>query len=466
MAGGLEIAVDPEYAKVAKDVLYNYLDDQKGIENYQLPKDVLQFIKKQLEWMTNQSSKYKEKVENRNGRLLDKDTNEDIGKETQFWLSVECTLLMVRGMWDAMNYLKTDLTIDQFLVLPYMADLEDILNKFSSTKHYDKEKKEMGDCTIIVKDQKDKEDDVFIAHNTHNDYAIIMRIFKSTKIEWNEYSQFMKAKTMRYSGRYGGIASKDDFYILDSGISAMETSILIYNSELYDLIHPESVPYFVSVTVANWMSGDNKEWAKNFLNHYGGTHVAQWVLIDTNKEKYSKDYISVLDAFMGKSEYFDVSKEFKKKGYWAGYNVPYSKAISEACNYDPINHGYTTEERARIIAEKIDGVKTPEEVRKLIRYNGNATHPCGSISPRCDLASGGRPFGAIDSKYTQASWIQNDELKVLGVVSPTFDSDKGFPPFEFKGKWKDVPHRSTAITQNFGWNDIYREVGLSQFISE
>mmetsp|Transcript_544 Transcript_544/g.542 ORF Transcript_544/g.542 Transcript_544/m.542 type:complete len:376 (-) Transcript_544:91-1218(-) len=366
---------------------------------------------------------------------------------------------MVRGMYDSFVENGSTITLDQFLTLPYMADMEDLLNKFDFQNGHPErvKKKNMGDCTIIVKDiNNEEEDDLYIAHNTHNTYSIMLRLFKSVTIEWDEYSDFMKAKTMRFSSRYGGIASKDDFYALDSGIVAMESSILIYNNELYKRIYPESVPYFVSVTVANWMSNTNEEWIDNYLNHYGGTHIAQWVLIDTKKEKYSPGSINVLDAIMGDSEAFDVSKEFKAKGYWGGYNVPFSQRIFEECHYDPVNHGYNTDERARIIASKIGEANTPESIRSLIRYNGNPSAPCGSISPRCDLSEkGGSAFGAIDSKYTQATWIKNGSIKVLGVGAPTWNIEEGFPPFKFSGRYKDVPHRETPEELSFGWHEIF-----------
>lgn len=307
----------------------------------------------------------------------------------------------------------------------------------------------MGDCTIVL---KDVEDDILVAHNTHNVYYILLRLFKTTTIKWDTYKKFMKTNTMRYSGRYGAIGSKDDYYVLDNGMIVLETSILIYNMSLYDTVVPESVPYFVRVTVANWMSDGNKKWMDTFIKYNSGTHIAQWILIDTNKPKYSKNSINLLDTIMGDSQQFDISKEFKEKGYWGGYNVPYTERIFKKCGYNPETHSYDNDERARIIKSKIDSVHTPEDIKHLIRLNENSESPCGSISPRCDLPkdSNSYAFGAIDSKYTQWSWVKERNLTYEAVVAPSFENPD-FTPFEFTGKYTITPHRKTPVLYDFTW---------------
>ena len=278
----------------------------------------------------------------------------------------------------------------------------------------------------------------------------------------------MNATTMRYSARYGAIGSKDDFYVLNNGRIVMETSILIFNQSLYQEIRYDANPYFVRVTVANWMSNNNNsEWISNFRRYDSGTHVAQWILIDTKKPKYSKGFMNLYDTMMTDSEEFDISNEFKLKGYWGGYNIPYSERILNVCNYDPIEHSYTTDERAVIIKEKIGNVTTPDDVKHLIRLNENSTYPCGSIAPRCDLdprTSLKREFGAIDAKYTQASWIKAGNLTVDGVVAPSFEN-KDFTPFEFNKEWSRVPHRETPLNYNYGWNNLFKNIESSNWES-
>ena len=80
---------------------------------------------------------------NQNKNLWDSSINLDgwskeIDENTQYWLSVDCVLLWVEGMWSGLQTQGTSLTYDQFIVLPYMSDLEDILNKFGSDEYKDK----------------------------------------------------------------------------------------------------------------------------------------------------------------------------------------------------------------------------------------------------------------------------------------------------------------------------------------
>ena len=168
----------------------------------------------------------------------------------------------------------------------------------------------------------------------------MLRLFKSTTIEWNDYKSFMNTTTMRYSARYGAIGSKDDFYVLSNGLIVMETSILIFNQTLYQEIRSQANPYFVRVTVANWMSQNNIDWINTFKKYDSGTHVAQWILIDSKIPKYSPGFMNLYDTMMTDSQDFDISDSFKSKGYWAGYNVPYSERILQTCNYDPVEHSY------------------------------------------------------------------------------------------------------------------------------
>jgi hypothetical protein len=58
-----------------------------------------------------------------------------IDEETQYWLSVECVLIWVSGMYNALKVEHSWLTFDKFITLPYMADLEDILEAYGSEEY-------------------------------------------------------------------------------------------------------------------------------------------------------------------------------------------------------------------------------------------------------------------------------------------------------------------------------------------
>jgi len=44
---------------------------------------------------------------------------------------------------------------------------------------------------------------------------------------------------------------QDDFYLLDSGLVVMETSLAVFKKSLYETLTPKSVPCWVRVNVAN-----------------------------------------------------------------------------------------------------------------------------------------------------------------------------------------------------------------------
>jgi hypothetical protein len=433
-----------------ESIFHNWVQGELGEGVFNMPKQTVEYIHNQTDWINYQIRKHTSGVyydENSKQMMRREDNGKvsELSEDNQYWLAVECVMKWVEGMWDGLQDSNTTLTYDQFIALPYMADLEDILDAYpdensKNTPHFIKKKMKqlmMGDCTIIM---KDVEDDILAAHTTHNEYQQILRLFKSTTINWESYAGFMNTKTIRNSCRYGGIGSKDDFYILDNGMIVMETSILIFNNSLYELIEYNTVPYFIRATVSHWMSSNNEEWINTFIKHNSGTHVAQWVLIDGNKQKYDNNTVNLLDIIMDDYESFDITQKFKEQGYWASYNVPYSQRIWKTCNYDPDTHSFTNDERAVIIKKHAHEVEDEDDLRRLIRLNENSTYPCGGIAPRCDLDPRHelrRAFGAIDVKYSQVSWVAAKDMTMKGLGSPT-TTNTVFTPFTFDGEWDKV----------------------------
>ena len=82
--------------------------------------------------MDDQINNHTLNVEKRGDLLVKNIDGQDkqIDSETQYWLAVDCVLHWVQGMWHGLEKSGTKLTFDQFIALPYMADLEDILNAY------------------------------------------------------------------------------------------------------------------------------------------------------------------------------------------------------------------------------------------------------------------------------------------------------------------------------------------------
>lgn len=93
------------------------------------------------------------------------------------------------------------LSFGQFHVLTFMGDLEDLMVGLGEG-----ELKEWKECTGIVRKVKDE---IMVAHNTHNIYSLMLRIFKTYDLQ---IPGLPERKVVRFSSRPGDLNSKDDFY--------------------------------------------------------------------------------------------------------------------------------------------------------------------------------------------------------------------------------------------------------------
>lgn len=91
-----------------------------------------------MEWVQNQTDHKLKNVINVNGELMESinGVTQQLSKESEYWLAVDCVMFWVKGMYDSLKKSGSVLTYDQFIALPYMADLEDILNKFSKQEDF------------------------------------------------------------------------------------------------------------------------------------------------------------------------------------------------------------------------------------------------------------------------------------------------------------------------------------------
>jgi glycosylphosphatidylinositol transamidase (GPIT) subunit GPI8 len=64
---------------------------------------------------------------------------------------------------------------------------------------------------------------IYTGHSTHNHYTFLLRIYKS--FNFPTRNSQVGAQTLTFSSRPGDLISKDDFYVLDSGLKVMESSL-------------------------------------------------------------------------------------------------------------------------------------------------------------------------------------------------------------------------------------------------
>jgi hypothetical protein len=73
-------------------------------------------------------------------------------------------------------------------------------------------------CNAYVRLDNEK---LFITHGTHNRYSFLLRIFKT----WNFPRRDIPLQSTSFTSRPGDLISKDDFFILSSGLRVLETSL-------------------------------------------------------------------------------------------------------------------------------------------------------------------------------------------------------------------------------------------------
>lgn len=98
-----------------------------------------------------------------------------------------------------------------------MGDLEDIIPAFTKAKIPDSLRRECSSFVKVV------QGDLLVAHNTWNQYALMLRFMKV--YEFPTLDARIVAERSVFSARPGDLESKDDFFLLSSGLSVTETSL-------------------------------------------------------------------------------------------------------------------------------------------------------------------------------------------------------------------------------------------------
>jgi len=127
------------------------------------------------------------------------------------------------------NRLDLYLSWTQFYVLTNVGDLQDLIGAFeyfSAEKNGEKIIKDKanlhteGNCNGIVKLINGE---LYIGHSTHNKYEFMLRIFKTYNFPTRDSR--VGSETITFSSRPGDLISKDDFYVLSSGLTVIESSL-------------------------------------------------------------------------------------------------------------------------------------------------------------------------------------------------------------------------------------------------
>lgn len=264
-------------------------NDSSLLCNYAYPERIVLFLKRNLEWMREEAKRRKFEfkfwyhvdllLEQFDGlvhgfmRMQELDSRIAENKRMD-WFDLYVlqsagdmyTLVDALGQMDSHQVIHARARAEAFKMgIP----LEVFQSRAFNRKY--KEDAPFTECSALIKvtssSSQKKCDDLFVGHTTWRRFNIINKFFKSVTMSL----KFAAAKTITLSSSASFFSSKEDYYVMDSGIVALETSLSTYNSTLFSLIKPESLLCWVRSVVASRLAYTAKEWVELFSLHSSGT---------------------------------------------------------------------------------------------------------------------------------------------------------------------------------------------------
>eukprot|EP00047_Mylnosiga_fluctuans_P010788 m.17929 g.17929 ORF g.17929 m.17929 type:complete len:518 (-) comp3290_c0_seq1:566-2119(-) len=375
---------------------------------------------------------------------------------TPYWQHVAALLQQADGM--AAGYQATapadhSLTAEQVYILTLAGDLEDLANIFSRQDRVPEPTEHM-DCSALVRLTPDYSE-LFVGHTTFNAYWCMLRVFKH--YIYDVPGLPIAAGTVSFSSRPGDIESKDDFFLLSSGLAVVETSLTIFNKTLYQAVVPESVPVWMRVQLANRMAVDAPGWVSLFSQYNSGTHNNEWIVVDYNLfvpgQPLPPSTVWLVDQLPGFIKSADLTSLLLSQKYIPSYNIPYFPDVLEISGYAKAGYSYANDTRAQIFRRDQGAVQTLDDMCTLMNSNNYKTdpladgNPCNQISARCDLA--GDAFGGIDSKNVDRAHVLAQRVRAIGAPTHAVQ-----PVFVFSHGFMNIAHEGMPDRFDFNWTTM------------
>lgn len=320
-----------------------------------------------------------------------------------------------------------------------------------------------GRCSALVRAAPENKD-LLVGHTTWGDYASMTRIFKYYHFELP--GAYTKSTVIGFSSYPGCISSTDDFYILDSGLTVMDTSLEILNMDLYNRVAEfpvnSHVPDFMHIMVANRMASSAPHWSVLYTERNSGTGNAQWMIVDYNRFVPGKPVpdgtLWVIEQIPGTSFKKDVSFMLRDTGYWASYNRPYFPQIRDMTGHTEAEarygglYSYGSGPRASIFKSVAPLSEHIMDMRSIMNRNMwpnegiLPNEPGHAISARMDLAFSKIPNGGIDAKVVNRCLFRG--MQVQAISGPSHDKQAPF-------KWMDGAAEINKGWPHMGLPDVY-----------
>jgi len=327
--------------------------------------------------------------------------------------------------------------------------------------------REHGHCSAVIKLLPDGSD-IFAGHNTWQGWHLMLRSFKRY--------EFGSRTPIAMSSYPGILSSADDFYQVGD-LVIIETTLPNYNNDLFSLVKPEALPFWIRAMAANQLAKSGPEWMDIFQRHNSGTYNNMWMVVDYGKftpgRPLPEGVLTVGEQIPGYFHYEDQTKTLSY-GYWPSYNAALYPETARRIKQDLMAKtkgnafSYQLVERAEIFRRDQGGILSDEGMQRVMRYNQFQTDPlahgdsCAQVACRSDLAADPaqrRAFGASDAKYTSAAHVRRGESVI--VVGPTHDDQPAFDWQLVPELAATTPHTGQPARFDFQWVVVHSDMSAT-----
>lgn len=324
-----------------------------------------------------------------------------------------------------------------------------------------------GHCSAVVKLLPDGSE-LFTGHTTWQSYHLMLPV-------WKRY-EFGSRTPISMSSYPGFLSSTDDWYQMGN-LVVIETTLPNYNNDLFKLISPESLPFWIRAMTANQLATSGPEWMEIFKKHNSGTYNCMWMAVDYSKftpnEPLQEGVLTVGEQLPGYFHYEDQTATLAY-GYWPSYNAAVYPETARLIKQDEMQRtkgnafSYQLVERAQVFRRDQASIVSDESMQRMMRYNQFQTDPiahgdpCAQPACRSDLVASpakATAFGATDAKYTSSKHVRAGQTVI--VMGPTHDDQ---PVFDWRSAPElaaAVPHEGHPQRYDFDWMVVGPDMAVS-----
>eukprot|EP00435_Cladocopium_sp_Y103_P000576 s1152_g1.t1 len=336
-----------------------------------------------------------------------------------------------------------------------------------------------GHCSAMVR-LAPSNGELLVGHTTWSDYSKMTRVFKY--YNFHLPLSFQSSHLIGFSSYPGCVSSTDDFYMLDSGLTVMDTTLEVLNPKVYDRIsedpHRPRLPRFLHVMAVNRVAKTGTQWTSMLSSESLGTGNSQWLVVDYNRftpgQPLQDGTLRVLEQLPGISHqaagsvglvpvlatvmlnFVHLTSELSAKGYWGSFNRPFFQDIRQMSGHEQAEarwgsfYSFEAAPRAEMLHRYGAGVGDLSGMRDAMTKNdpkdtvvGQPSGPGHAIMARLDLDAmvNNIPNGGIDAKVTNSCLLK--KMKCQAISGP---SHQMLPAFRWTS---EVDGARTELFQ--GW---------------